>query len=335
MSAEIQRLSIVFFGTPGYAVPALEALLGRDDVQVSLVVTQPDRPAGRGRVLQAPPVKIAAERKGIPVYQPESLRTAESRDPLVAQSADLFVVAAYGLIFGRKTLAIPRLGCLNLHASLLPKYRGASPITAAILSGDRVTGVTLMQMDAGMDTGAVIATTKLEIEPTDTTGSLTERLASAGAHLLLESLRRFVDGDLAPMPQPEGGGSVVRPLVKADGWIVWNQPADAIERRIRAMQPWPRAWTTMPNGATLQIGRASLLDRPFQDLPGTVVVAGKRILVACSGGALALELVQPAGASEMPGMALISGRKLAARDRLGAVGAPEPPPPLLRELAEG
>jgi methionyl-tRNA formyltransferase len=324
-----ETIRVVYFGTPAYAVPALRALASDPRVSVELVVTQPDRPAGRGHSLNQSAVKIAALELGLPVYQPETLRRESDRLPLVAANPDLSVVAAYGLIFGAKTLAIPRFGALNLHASLLPRYRGASPITAAILAGDRETGVTLMAMDVGMDTGNLVEIAATEIASDDTTGSLTAKLADLGAGLLMRVLRSRPLHDLRGSPQPAKGASLVRPLVKADGWIDWRCPAIEIERQIRAMQPWPKAFTTLPSGASMQITRARVVSGTSGE-PGAVIVSGREVLVATGSGLLALDRALVAGSAEMDGELLVRGRKLADGDRLGQIGSPESPPPLIR-----
>ena len=295
-------LKIVYFGTPDYAVPALEALAEDTRFDVVLVVTQPDRPAGRGHKLTPPPVKIAAERLGMPVYQPLSLRTKVAREPLAAAGADLFVVAAFGLIFGEKTLSIPRLGCVNLHASLLPSYRGASPISAAILSGDAETGVTLMVMERGLDSGPLIAKGAIPIRPDATTESLTHELANVGAELVKEHLCAFAAGELTPIPQPASGVTLVRPLTKADGWIDWSESAEQIERQIRAMWPWPRAWTDL-NGANVQIHAASVAEGASRadGRVGTIEVVDGKPVAVCGEGTLRLDRVQFPGKSAIDG----------------------------------
>ncbi len=324
-------IRVVYFGTPAFAAPALEALTGDSRFDIRLVVTQPDRPAGRGRKLESSAVAATAHALGLPLYQPASLRTAEAREPLAAAEADLFVVAAFGLIFGKATLALPRLGCLNLHGSLLPKYRGASPVQAAILNGDEVTGITLMKMDAGLDTGAAIATIEEPIRPDDTTESLMARLGQAGATLALDAIPAYVSGDLAPVPQPVDGATETRTIAKADGWIVWTDSADAIERRVRAMWPWPRAWTTV-EGTPLQIHRASVVEESPADAPGTALHVDGALVVACGSGALRLDVVQPAGRSAMSGAAFAAGRR-SDRIDLGCEGAPAATPPLIRPAA--
>jgi methionyl-tRNA formyltransferase len=324
-------LRIVFFGTPEFAVPALQVLAEDERYNVVLVVTQPDRPAGRGQRLTSSPVKIAAESLGFPVYQPHSLRSEAERQPLVVLNADLFLVAAFGLIFGQKTLSIPRVGCVNLHASLLPKYRGASPIAAAIAAGDEETGITLMQMETGLDTGPIIATSNLPIAATDTTESLTARLAELGADLVVAELADFASGRIRVTPQANAGASVVRPLKKADGWLDWTKSAAELERWVRAMWPWPRAWTTSADEA-VQIHRASVVEFRSDHVPGLVVATERGLAVQTSQDALLLELVQFAGSKPVEGDILTRGNRIVVGSYLGQSGRPEPQPPLISEL---
>lgn len=309
-------LSVVFFGTPAYSVPALRAFANDERFILRLVVTQPDRVAGRSRQPNPPAVKIAAQELGLPVYQPESLRSAEARKPLEDANAAIFFVAAYGLIFGRRTLAIPTSGCVNLHASILPAYRGASPVTAAILAGDRETGVTLMRMEAGLDTGPMIAVERTLITSTDTTESLTARLASLGAQLSPSAVAKWAVGEIGETPQPDTGATVVRPLVKADGWIDWSETAEQIERRVRAMWPWPVAWTTTAKGEQLQILDAAVV-KEVDENPGSVVATHRTVSVACGSGGLRLDRVRLAGGKPIPAPALINGRKLTDGELLG------------------
>ena len=321
----------VFFGTPAFAVPTLERLTADPRFDVVLVVTQPDRPAGRGRRLEPSPVREAAAALGLPVYQPTTLREPAARQPLAAVGADLFVVAAYGLIFGPKTLALPRLDCVNLHASLLPRYRGASPIPAAILAGDERTGVSLMRMEPGLDTGPVIAVAEEPIRADDTSATLTARLAELGAGLAVDALPRFGAGELLPVPQPTAGASLTRPLVKADGWLDWSRAAQDLERRVRAMWPWPRAWTTLDH-TTMQVHQARVLPGEPGAEPGRLLDSRAGLAVACRCDALILEIVQPAGGRAMTGSAFVAGRRPASSERFGAVGAPAPVPPLVRPV---
>jgi len=324
-------LRIVFFGTPDYAVPALRALAADTRYDVALVVTQPDRPAGRGNRLQSPPVKRFAETQGIPVYQPTSLRDESARRPLAEAEADLFVVAAYGLIFGGKTLAMPRHGCLNLHASLLPAYRGASPVAAAILSGDARTGVSLMVMEPGLDTGPVVDQVSLAIQVADTTESLTTKLAHAAADLLVESAIAFVRGDRTPKPQDATAATITRQLVKADGWIDWQEHADQLDRLVRAMWPWPRAWTTFRD-EPLQVHSATPNQEGVSVVPGSIVLESGSLIVACGSGSLRLETVLGAGGKPMPGHVWATGRRIGADERLGVGGTPPSKPPLIKRV---
>jgi methionyl-tRNA formyltransferase len=328
-------MRVVFFGTPDFATPTLEALAADRRFDVLLVVTQPDRPAGRGRKIERSPVALAAKRLGLPLAQPPSLKSEAERAPLAAADADLFVVAAFGLIFGRRTLGLPRFGCVNVHGSLLPKYRGASPVAAAILSGDRETGVTLMAMEPGLDTGPAIATVRTSIEPTDTTQSLMRRLAGLGADLTAQSLPAFVQGDVAPTPQPRTGASLTRPLTKADGWLDFTQSAVALERRVRAMWPWPRAWTTLGDEA-VQVHAATASAAPANpqsDTPGTLAALDGRLFVAAGDGWLEIVRIQPAGGRPMSGAAFAAGRRLDGM-RLGEEGAPMALPPIVTPLPE-
>jgi methionyl-tRNA formyltransferase len=233
---------------------------------------------------------------------------------LVAAEADLFVVAAYGLVFGRKSLTLPRLGCVNLHASLLPRYRGASPIAAAILSGDLETGVSLMEMELGLDTGPVIATASIPIAADETTASLTTRLASLGAQLAFESLPRFARGELKSRPQALAGASLTRPLTKGDGQLDWRLPADDLARRVRAFWPWPRSWTTAQSGL-LQVHEVRPAGRAGDEAPG-LVLAESALTVSCGHGALEIVVAQPAGRSAMTGREVLAGRLVRPGEQL-------------------
>ena len=295
-----EPIRIVYFGTPSYAVPALEALLADSRASLVLVVTQPDRPAGRGRKLTPPPIKAIGLDHGVQVYQPESLRTEVDREPIAAAKADLFVVAAFGKIFGPKLLALPRLGAVNLHASLLPDYRGASPISAAIFDGQNETGITLMRMDTGLDTGPILSQRPLAIHSESTTASLTPQLAQLGADLLIESLDGLIARSLAPVPQDDRAATLTRPLVKADGWIDWTMPAIEIERQIRAMWDWPRGWTTL-RGDQVQIHRATVDPTPAASPPGTIDAWNGVPVVATGAGGLIVDVAQSAGSKPLPG----------------------------------
>ena len=313
-------MRVVFFGSPDFAVPTLQSLAANSQFEVPLVVTQ----AAKGRS----PVEVAAEDLGLPVYKPKTLRDAAAREPLIAAGADLFVVAAFGLIFRQGTLDIPRLGSINVHPSILPKYRGASPIVAAIAAGDRETGVALMVMDAGIDTGAVISLERAPVEDDDTSESLGAPLARIGAEMAVRDIPRWVKGELVASPQRGSPASLTRTLTKADGWIDWTRPAVDIERQIRAMWPWPRAWTTI-HGWPVQIHSARVVskDDAGHD-PGDVVSARRQLVVACAQDALEILTVEPAGRRTMAATAYLNGVR-SPIVRIGELGAPEPVPPLI------
>lgn len=328
-----EPIRIVYFGTPAYAVPPLWALASDSRVRIALVVTQPDRSAGRGRKLTPPPVKETAAELGFEVYQPEALRTAADRAPIAATHADLFVVAAFGKIFGPKLLALPPMGAVNLHASILPDYRGASPISAAILEGNFRTGVTLMGMETGLDTGPILAQRTLDILPDDTTASLTPRLAQLGADLLIDSLDDLLADRLRPEVQSDAEATITRPLVKADGWIDWNLPAVSIARHVRAMWDWPRAWTTL-DGDIMQIHRASVVAESPSREPGTICSGADGVMVATGDGGLLLDIVQLAGGKPLAGE-IVLRRAVATDTRLGVEGQPEQPAvPLIRPVID-
>jgi len=305
-------LRIVFAGTPEFSVPALDALHAAGHCVVA-VYTQPDRPAGRGRVLTAPPVKVRALELGLPVVQPASLRTPEARAQLAAHAADLMVVVAYGLILPQGILETPRLGCLNIHASLLPRWRGAAPIQRAILAGDARTGVTIMKMDAGLDTGPVLLERDLAIGACETGGQLHDRLAALGADAILAAIDAWTSGRLAPVPQPESGATYAAKLRKEEAIVEWRQPALTIERCVRAFNPWPVAETRW-RGQQLRIWEATVVPAPPQAAPaqpGEVLAAGEgRIVVATGDGALQLETLQLPGRKPMPAVEFLKAHGL-------------------------
>jgi methionyl-tRNA formyltransferase len=315
----------------------LRALAVDPRFDLRLAVTQPDRPAGRGHRLLAPPVKLTAIDLDVPVIQPSTLRDESVREQLRVLDADVFVVAAYGLIFSQAILEIPRFGCLNLHASILPRYRGAAPIPAAILNGDPETGITLMIMERGLDTGPIVAVGRTQIGPADTTATLTARLAEIGASLSLEAIPDLVAGRIAPVPQPADATSV-RQLTKADGQIDWRRPAIEIERQIRAMWPWPRGWTSHDN-ATIQIHAASMSgvgeppanSKALAPEFGMVrVVDGKPAVVCGDGASLVIDQGQPAGSKSQSGAELLRGRALTEGTRFD--NPTHPPEPLIRAV---
>ena len=296
---------IIFMGSPEFAVPSLRALAGRFNVVA--VVTQPDRPAGRGRQLSPPPVKRVAIELGLPVWQPDSLRREEAVERLRSFQPDCVVVVAYGELLRPQVLAVPAQGCLNVHASLLPKYRGASPISAAILAGEQETGVTIMLLDAGMDTGPILAQERLPILPEDTRASLEGKLAMLGADLLVRTLPGWLAGSLTPVPQDHSQATLSRALAREDGRIVWSQPALYIERQCRALDPWPGAYTYW-QGKLLKVWRGRVIGAVAAAQPGTVLRTDQGIAVATGDGLLRLLSIQPEGRGPMRAEDFARGR---------------------------
>jgi len=292
-------------GSPQFAVPTLRALA--EAYPVVGVVTQPDKPAGRGRKPTPPPVKQVAQELGIPVMQPRRLRTPEAFEQLQAWQPDLIVVAAYGQILRPNVLALPKYGCINVHASLLPRWRGASPIQHAILHGDEETGITIMVMDEGMDTGPILSQEALTIAPDDTAATLSEKLSALGARLLLATLPGYLSGEIQPRPQPEEGVTYAPLLKKTDGRLDFAEPADALARKVRAFNPWPGAFTEWKRGP-LKMHRAHALAMPSPGAGVRLVAEGKPA-IGTSDGVLVLDEVQPAGKKPMPGEVFLRGAR--------------------------
>jgi methionyl-tRNA formyltransferase len=317
------RYRIIFFGTPRFAVPALEALVAGPDVVVG-VVCQPDRPSGRGQQVHAPPVKEAAQAHDIAVLQPTKLRPPEFLESLRAWEPDLIVVAAYGRILPQTVLDLPRLGCINVHASLLPRYRGAGPIQWAILRGETSTGVTIMQMNARMDEGDILLQRATPIGAGETHGELEARLATFGAETLQEALALLHRGELYPTPQVHADATLAPLIKKEDGRIDWSLPAIEIARRVRAFNPWPSAHT-MWDGKMLKIHRARAVGATHaspeavpshagDQAPGTVVAVGDSLDVATGAGILAIDELQLEGRKRMSATLFARG----AAPRVGA-----------------
>ncbi len=306
---------IVFMGTPEFAVPILAALADR--YQIAAVYTRADKPAGRGKELAQSPIKLLALQRGLPVEQPRTLRNEETQAKLRAYAPDLIVVAAYGLILPQAVLDIPKHGSINTHASLLPRWRGAAPIAHAILAGDTRTGITLMQMEAGLDTGPIVAVREVPIEAQDTTGSLTEKLSQIAAALLVETLPAWLEGQIAPRPQPEEGVTYAAMVKKEDGLIQWSRPAAEIERAVRAYNPWPSAFTYW-NSALLKIWRAEALDRQAAEAPGTVLQLDGRVAVSTGEGVLLPVEVQLAGKRAMSMNEFLRGQRGFVGSRLAS-----------------
>lgn len=307
---------IVFMGTPAFAVPSLARLL-REGYTIAAVYTRADQPAGRGQRLEQSPVKRFALEQGLHVEQPRTLRSAAAQEALGNFAPDVIVVAAYGLILPQPVLDLPPFGCINVHGSLLPRHRGAAPIAAAILAGDAVAGISIMKMDAGVDTGPTLSAAYLPIAPDDTTGTLTAKLAELGADLLARTLPRWLAATFPAMPQPEEGASYAPRLEKEQGRVEWTEAAEVIDRKVRAYQPWPSAFTSW-NGQMLKILRS----HPDEGAgtkdgePGTVI-AGKRgeAGVTTARGVLWLDEVQLAGKKPTPVGAFLAG----ARGFVGSV----------------
>lgn len=315
-----EPLRVVYAGTPEFAVPALRALLDGPHT-VAAVYTQPDRPAGRGRRLRPGPVKLLAEAAGVPVRQPETLRSEVAAAEFRALAPDVMIVVAYGLILPRAILDTPRHGCLNLHASLLPRWRGAAPIHRALLAGDPATGVCLMRMVAGLDAGPVIARREIAITPQDTAGTVHDRLACQGAELLDEALPRWAADELSALPQPAAGVTYAGKLSTAEAQVRWDEGAVAIDRRIRAFDPWPVARARAPDGSELRLWRALPLPGPAGAEPGAVLAVGTEgIDVATGDGILRLLEVQPAGGRRQSAAAYLNGHSMLRGERFG--GAP-------------
>lgn len=283
---------VAFFGSPEFAVPTLHALI-ESAYQPVLVIAQPDRPAGRGRILRPPPVKALALAAGIPIMQPERLRDPVATAAVAAGEPELQIICAYGQILRREVLDLPRHGTLNVHASLLPRWRGAAPIAAAIQAGDTETGATIMLVDKGEDTGGILTSRREPIQDSDDSGQLNERLARLGAALLLETIPRWLAGEITPQPQDERLATRAPRLKKEDGRIDWTQSAVAIWRQVRAFSPWPGASTTL-DGVAVRIQQASPAERGG-DAPGTVRGDGDTIAVQTGDGILHIERLQRAG----------------------------------------
>jgi methionyl-tRNA formyltransferase len=316
-------MRLIFAGTPEFAATVLGALLAGPHRLVA-VYTQPDRPAGRGRRLRASAVKNLAEAHGIPVEQPRSLRDGDAHRALAAWRADAMVVAAYGLLLPEAVLDVPRLGCINVHASLLPRWRGAAPIQHAILAGDRTTGISIMQMDAGLDTGPVLRRAACPIHDEDTGGSLHDRLAALGAATLVETLAALEAGEIHAEPQDDALATYAGRISKSDGLLDWSRPAEVLERQVRAFDPWPVAFTHLPParagaGERLRIWRARVVASAAGHPPGTLLACGgDGIDVATGRDALRIVTLQPAGARIMSSADYLNAHHLAVGARLGS-----------------
>ena len=298
-------IRIVFMGSPDFSLPTLQSL--NDHFTVAGVVTQPDRPAGRGRTLKPPPIKTLAEALEIPIYQPASLKISEALDQISQWNPDVIVVAAYGQILRKNLLELPPHGCVNVHASLLPRWRGAAPINAAILHGDAETGVTIMKMDPGLDTGPVLSMRSTPIGPQETAGELFERLAVIGAELLIETLPDYLSGKITPQPQDDESATYAPMLTKQDGLLDFTLPAEELARKVRAFSPWPGTYTHW-QGKPLKILRARPVKGPSGE-PGKATTQKDLPAIFTLDGVLLLEQLQPAGKKPMAGEVFLNGAR--------------------------
>ena len=306
-------MRIVFMGTPAFAVPSLEALL-KTPYEVVGVVTQPDRPKGRGQSLEASPVKQLAELKGLPILQPEKMKNPEFLETLSRWKPDVIVVTAFGRILPKVILALPPLGCVNVHASLLPKYRGAAPIQWAIIKGETETGVTMMMMDEGMDTGPILLQASLQIDPNETAGELSARLAHLGGAQLEPILKKLIAGTVIPCPQDDAQATLAPLLKKEDGLMHWTLTAKELVNRVRGLSPWPGCFTFLGQ-ERLAIWKAKVCDPPVTcgivPVPGSIVdVKNGGLCVATGKGCLNILEVQPANKKRMPIDQFLRGRTL-------------------------
>lgn len=314
-------MRIVFMGTPEFAVPSLEALLKSDD-QVVGVVTQPDRPKGRGQAVVFSPVKQICLREGLPILQPTKMKDPAFLDALRGWQPDVIAVAAFGRILPPVILALPPKGCINVHGSLLPKYRGAGPIQWAIIRGEEETGITTMLMDEGMDTGAMLLQERVAIEVDDTAGTLAPRLAQVGGRLLVETLRRLKAGTLVPLQQDHSQATMAPMLKKEDGLIDWTMAAAEIRNRVRGLSPWPGAYTKC-RGERWTIWRVAVLPESAAAPPGTITTVTKDALeVATGSGTIRLQEIQPANSRRMTVAQYLAGHRLAAGTQLGVAPTP-------------
>jgi methionyl-tRNA formyltransferase len=310
-------MNLVFAGTPEFAVPSLQALLDAGH-RVLAVYTQPDRPAGRGRKLTMSPVKEFALRHNIPVRQPATLKTETEADELRARAPDAMIVIAYGLLLPKSILAVPKHGCINVHASLLPRWRGAAPIQRAIEAGDAVTGVTIMQMEEGLDTGPMLARVETAIAETDTAASLHDRLSRLGAVLLVEALARIERGAIQAAAQDDTHASYAAKLRKDEARLDWRQDAETLARRVRAFNSWPVTHTTL-DGQVLRIWMAASEAGDHGAAPGTILSADETgIRVHCGRGVLRITQLQAEGGRALSAREFLNGRALPAGTHLGA-----------------
>lgn len=309
-------MRLIFAGTPDFAATALAALIAAKH-DIKLVLTQPDRPAGRGMKETASAVKQLALKHGIEVFQPVTLKSTEAQARIAAVNADVMIVAAYGLILPQAALEIPNRGCINIHASLLPRWRGAAPIQRAILAGDQETGITIMQMEAGLDTGPMLLVGKMPIAPDDTAATLHDKLAAQGAKLIVEALAKLEKNELPATPQPSAGVTYAEKILKQEAVIDWNLPAQEIERRISALQPFPVTQTPW-RGEALKIWRAKSVADEGGVAGALRVTDANRLIVGCGVGTLEILELQRPGGKRLSTKEFLAGNKFATGERFGS-----------------
>ena len=317
-------MRIVYMGTPPFAVPPLQSLVaaGHD---IAGVVTRIDKPAGRGKVLTPPAVKVAAEQSGVPVFQPKRVRDQASIEAIRAMRPQVIVVAAYGQILPKELLALPEYGCINIHASLLPAYRGAAPINWAVINGETRTGITIMQMDEGMDTGAILAQEGIPIAPRDTAGTLTEKLSELGSWLIVDALSRIEAGGLPAVPQDSGKATIAPLLRKEDGLIDWGMTAGEIHNRVRGLSPWPGAYGFI-DGKLIKVLETEVVEGAGE--PGALYAQGRDVLAAGTGnGGLRIMRLQPEGKKPMSAAEFLRGHRGVAGKRFATSAKSQAPNP--------
>jgi methionyl-tRNA formyltransferase len=296
---------VIFMGSPDFAIPSLKAVASI--FEVVGVVTQPDRPAGRGRQLKSPPIKTLAIELGLTVIQPKRVNTSETINLIIEKKTDVIIVAAFGQILKKEVLDIPRYGCINVHASLLPRWRGAAPINAVIYHGDTETGITIMKMDEGLDTGPIISQQSIQIDPTDDAGLLSKKLAELGGELILETLPQYLTGEITPLPQDDSKATYAPMLTKDDGLLDFTQSAEQLARKVRAYSPWPSTYMNWAD-KILKIHKAHAFEQASGQ-PGQTTRQENLPGVYTSDGVLILDEVQPAGKNRMPGKVFLNGAR--------------------------
>ena len=307
-----QKLRIIFLGTPDFAAATLQALINGPD-EVVAVVTQPDKAKGRGRKITPPPTKILAEHHNIPVLQPIKIKTEEFRNGLLSYQPDLIVVTAYGRILPKSLLELAPLGCINVHGSLLPKYRGSAPIQWAVINGEKEAGVTIIQMDEGMDTGDILLTAKIATSPDETAGTLFKKMAQLGATTLLSAINGLKEGTIIPVQQDHDGATIAPMLKKEDGRIDWGLSAEKISCMIRGLDPWPSAWCSL-DGRRLRLFTPQVAENSREDADSGKIIRADQdgLLVACGTGTLLFKELQPEGKKRMTVASFLCGHPLAA-----------------------